>query len=112
MIERYEQRQIVLNEKEMYRELFNKRNILLINHYKTPVFTIPEKTDLSRIQVTEHIWTVGDRYSKLASIYYGDPRDWWIIAKYNKKPTEAHVKLGDVVLIPTPITEVLRVMRG
>lgn len=112
MINRYEERQVVLNEKEMYTDLFNKRNVLFIRHYKSPTFTFPEKIDLARIQIIEHIWSVGDRFSKLANLYYGDPRDWWVIAKYNKKPTEAHIKNGDVISIPTPISEVLRVIRG
>mgnify|MGYP003344114216 CR=1 FL=1 len=38
---------------------------------------------------------------KLADEYYGDSRDWWIIAKYNLKPTEAHIQIGDIIEIIT-----------
>jgi hypothetical protein len=60
----------------------------------------------------EHIWVVGDKFYKLADRYYGDSRDWWIIAKFNNKPTESHVKIGETLLIPTPVQEALNVMKG
>ena len=44
---------------------------------------------------------------KLASKYYDDPTMWWVIAFYNQKPTEFHLKLGDLVYIPVPLETVL-----
>jgi hypothetical protein len=32
---------------------------------------------------------------------------WWLIGWYNQKPTEAHFKIGDTVLIPLPLEEIL-----
>ena len=29
---------------------------------------------------------------------------WWIIARYNNKPTDAHYTVGDEVLIPGPFS--------
>ena len=48
-----------------------------------------------------------DKYYKLANQFYGRPGLWWIIALYNKKPTEGHLRRGDIVEIPTPIELVL-----
>jgi len=58
--------------------------------------------------VATHYWTVGDHYWKLASKYYGDPSAWWVIGWFNQKPTEAHVKTGNLVLIPTSLEDVYR----
>ena len=54
-----------------------------------------------------HIWNTGDRFSKLAAEHYGDPTLWWVIAYFNKKPTDGHVKVGDQILIPEDISLVM-----
>jgi nucleoid-associated protein YgaU len=55
---------------------------------------------------------MGDKYYKLADAFYGDSRDWWVIAKFNQKPTESHVKIGDIILIPKPLSVILNYLRG
>ena len=40
------------------------------------------------------MWKLGDRFYKLADQYYGDPTLWWIIAWYNRMPTESHAEGG------------------
>ena len=60
---------------------------------------IKEKTGKKKL----HIWKTGDRYYKLAAAYYGRPQLWWVIALYNQKPTEGHLKIGDVIKIPTSL---------
>ena len=57
---------------------------------------------------TSHTWKLGDRYYKLAYEHYGDPEVWWVIAMYNKKPTEAFVNVGDRIYIPKPIDIVIQ----
>jgi len=108
---RYDMRRIVRNVTKEWRDYFKKREVPFIRHYTTPVLHHVEKKDLSRIDTISIIWKVGTRYSKLAEKYYQDARLWWVIAQYNLKPTEAHVRVGDVIQIPTPIEEVLKVMR-
>ena len=49
-------------------------------------------------------------YYKLADKYYGSAEYWWIIAWFNKKPTENHIKVGDVVLVPTPLMEIVNII--
>ena len=53
---------------------------------------------------------MGDRYYKLAASFYGDARYWWIIAWFNKKPTESHIKVGDIIRIPTSLGDILAAM--
>lgn len=112
MINRYLNRRIFNNTSEMYESLFLKRNVKFINHYNTPLYQFPDENEIKTLKIIEHIWSVGDRFYKLADKYYGDPKDWWVIAKFNNTPTESHLRIGDIVLIPTPIQQVISVMRG
>ena len=107
-VSRYMGRRKVSNAHEMYREHLEIRGRTHIRHFTTPMLRYP--TDLEKqnnITAVGHIWKTGDRYYKLANTQYGDPRYWWVIAWYNKKPTEAHVNLGDSIYIPTPLHSVL-----
>jgi hypothetical protein len=35
------------------------------------------------------------------------PTYWWVIAQYNKKPTESQLSPGDIVYIPIPLEKIL-----
>lgn len=112
MINRYKNRKIVKNNSEAYAQILQKRNIKILNQYSTPNFTYVDSTQISELEIIKHVWKEGDRYSKLAEQYYGDAKDWWVIAKYNLKPTESHVEVGDSIDIPLPLEKVLRYMTG
>jgi nucleoid-associated protein YgaU len=95
------------NQSELYEEFFEERGLTRITHYRTPKW--PPLTAKIRSQFVRirHSWKLGDRYWKLASKHYGDPKLWWVIAWYNEKPTEAHVKTGATIMIPKPVDRVL-----
>jgi nucleoid-associated protein YgaU len=86
-ISRYDIRGVVANDNQGYQE-----DIL----------------DLNIVAVT---WKRGVSLSKIAAKQYGDPKLWWVIAWYNKKPTDAHYKLGDKVYVPKPLETILRQFR-
>jgi len=105
---RYKNQEIFVNMTDAYKRYLKKtRGIEKIKQYNTPTFRHPSVNDIEKLNVITHIWGTGDRYFKLADEYYHDPELWWIIALYNQKPTEFHLKLGDVVYIPTPLESVL-----
>ena len=112
MINRYKTRTIVKNDKETYSEIFRNRNVKHILQYTSPNFTYINAKQFANLNIVEHVWKEGDRYYKLAEKYYGDPQDWWIIAKFNLKPTESHVTVGDILQIPLPLNKVLEYMKG
>ena len=105
-------RGVVRNKEEIYKETFRKRGVNHIDHYPTAQMYHPVAKDLANIESIKHIWKVGDRYSKLAYEFYGDPRLWWVIAWYNQLPTESHVSLGDIIYIPTPFDKILALIGG
>lgn len=112
MINRYKNRYVFKNDLDQYSNYFKDRNVNHIEHYSTPRFTYLSAEEYSNIQIIKHVWKEGDRYYKLAEKYYGDAADWWIIAKFNLKPTESHIELGDIIQVPTPIDVVLEYMSG
>lgn len=102
---RYRNRSVFANSDDLYDELLEVRGVERIQQYTTV-----ENLDLTKIgniKTIPHTWKTGDRYFKLANQYYGRPELWWIIALYNKTPTESLLKRGNVILIPTPVEQIL-----
>tara|TARA_R110002110_G_scaffold260645_1_gene476448 strand:+ start:436 stop:783 length:348 start_codon:yes stop_codon:yes gene_type:complete len=96
---------------EEYTEFFEKKDTNIIRHYKTPIFSKITKRQRRSLSKILHIWKTGDKLHKLAAKHYGNPRLWWIIAWYNMAPTEAHIKAGRKIYIPTPLERVYSVLR-
>ena len=107
---RYSSRMKFLNDQESYDEIFEARDVPYIKQYGTPRLRSPSVAARSQFSTVQHVWKVGDRYYKLAIKYYKDPQYWWVIALYNKKPTEGHLRVGDLIIIPLPLQNVLRSM--
>lgn len=112
MINRYKDRRIVKNTLDQYSKVFKDRNVNFIQHYVSPKFNFLTAEQYSNIRVINHFWKEGDRFYKLSEKYYDDPTDWWVIAKFNLKPTESHVQVGDIIKIPIPLDLVLEYMTG
>ena len=105
---RYFNQRVFLNDKEAYQRYLKKtRGMRQITQYGTPKFRYPSVLDRGNFESVNHIWGTGDKFYKLAAKYYDDPSMWWVIAFYNQKPTEFHLKLGDLLYIPIPLETVL-----
>jgi hypothetical protein len=105
---RYNNYKILNNSSKYYQFLRKKRNgIKNIQQYETPVLYHPDMIDRASLNTTTHVWTVGDRYYKLADQFYGDPTLWWIIAWYNGRPTESDCLPGDLLTIPLDTESIL-----
>ena len=104
---RYGRRNKIRNVYPQYSRFLDKRGRFGITHFSTPVSKKIDYSELEHLNVVSHIWTVGDRFYKLAHHYYGNSTVWWIIAQLNQKPTEAHCQLGDPIRIYMPLQEVL-----
>ena len=104
---RYYSRPVVRNSTDNIKDKLEKNKLKYIEHFSTPQLSHPGVEDMSHINTVSHIWSSGDKYYKLANTYYGQTTLWWVIAWFNKKPTEAHLKLGDVIQIPVPLESIL-----
>ena len=106
---RYDNRFVAVNKNPLYQKyLKDSRGLPQIQQYSTPQFNHPSVAQIRGMRVISHTWKLGDRYYKLAHEHYGDSEMWWVIALFNKKPTEAHVKAGDTIYIPGPIEIVVQ----
>ena len=108
---RYFGRRRKTTKEKMHKELLDKRGVKHIKHYTTPVLSHPTVEERSKYTQELHVWSVGDRYYKLAHKHYGDSKYWWVIAHWNLKPTEGHLNLGDAVRFPGPINVVLNILK-
>jgi len=106
---RYGERDLYLTTRDgIYKEIFDKRDLGGIVHWSTPRMNYPTVSDMTALNVVKHTWREGDRYWKLAAKHYNNaPNLWWVIAWFNKAPTEGHLQIGDIVYIPSPIERVL-----
>ena len=110
-ISRYDDRKIFENDVEMYQSFCEQRGKKSIVHYATPELTYPTVEQTASLQLIGHVWQLGDKLYKLADSYYSDPTLWWVIAWFNQRPTESHIKINDVISIPLPLDKILRYLR-
>jgi len=94
-------------EEEVHEKLLEDRGINEIRFYPAQTMPSVKGVRFRNLKTISHTWKLGDRYWKLADQHYGDGRLWWVIAKFNYRPTESHVKAGDKLLIPSPLSDVL-----
>ena len=106
---RYNKRRIFSNSSldYVFSDIFRKRNARSITQYETARLNYPVPSQIQELKTEIIVWTVGEKYFKLANQYYGDPAYWWIIAWYNEKPVEANIKAGDRISIPLPLELIL-----
>jgi len=109
---RYDGKRHLENKEDQYEELLEERGVPFIRQYGSANMTHPTAEQRRQLTRIGHVWKVGDRFYKLAHKHYGDAKYWWVIAWYNKKPTESHLKIGDVIKIPMPLYKVLEFMRN
>jgi len=105
MPSRYNTISIGINSTEKYSDFFKERNVNFIRQYFTPRLRHLTSGEISQLNIISHVINIGDRYSKLSEKYYGDPTLWWLIAWFNRKPTDAHLRVGAVVEIPLPLNK-------
>lgn len=95
--------------KNKIEEFLNDRNLESIVIFENYIFNISgNKEDF---QYIEHVWSRGDRLYKLSQKYYGNINFFWVISLFNKKPTDADYKYGDIVYIPVNLSDFLREVR-
>jgi len=110
MTSRYENRRVFTNNLKQYKEYLEERGQSFLTQYTTPNLKHPAREDVLSLTLIPHTWTYGDRFYKLAHQYYSDVNLWWLIAWYNKTPTEFHLKPGDLIRIPTPLQTIIDIL--
>jgi len=104
---RYNGRDKAINKAEMYEKLLKQRGTQKILQYTTAQLKFPNEEEFNAIRTTEYVWKMGDKFWKIAYDHYGDTQLWWLIAQFNRKPTEGHMSPGDVLKIPIDLSVIL-----
>ena len=107
MADRNEKREILINKSHLYEKKAKEKNINFFRQYGSLKFNALTPKDVESLTVVDHIWKVGDRYHKLAYKYYGSNDLWFLLAWFNKKPTEHHIAEGNTIHIPLPLERAL-----
>tara|TARA_R100001082_G_scaffold110731_1_gene91524 strand:+ start:69 stop:407 length:339 start_codon:yes stop_codon:yes gene_type:complete len=107
MPSRYAGTKKFINNSQVYEYIFEDRGVKQIQQYGTRHLRYPTKSQVSQLDIVAHRWHYGDMYYKLAFENYGDSSLWWVVAFFNQRPTEAHVRFGSIIYIPHPIERVL-----
>ncbi len=94
----------------MYKDILDARNKRHVVQYRTPVFKELTNTDRLSLESYRYKWKTGDAFWRLSSQVYGDPQYWYVIASFNRKPTEAHIEPGDIILIPISLLDALELI--
>lgn len=107
MVSRYEDKEVGINATDRYKEIFRKRKVNYIRQFFTQELKHPTEEQIQNLSIIDHTWKEGDRFFKLAHQYYGDSTMWWVIAWFNRTPTESHADLGDTIHVPLPLERIL-----
>lgn len=110
MASRYKNREVYENREDVHEEMRERRGVKKIDHYASPEFKSLTPEEYSQLSTVTHTWVVGDRFYKLSHKHYGTTKYWWLIAKFNARPTESHVKIGDKIDIPLPLDRALALL--
>jgi len=102
MASRYNDRKIFRNDDPIYSEMLEDRKLRYFRQYDSPRFKALTPARLRKLTLIQEPWGESSRLSNLAAKHYGDPTYWWVIARFNNKPTDAHFKTGEIVRIPIP----------
>ena len=96
---RYRSNRQALLDSPIYSDVFEKRGVKFLRIFRTKTFSGLEDLEF---EVSEtHTWSFGDTLFRLSYKFYVTYEYWWTISLVNNKPTDAHFKLGDEVLIIT-----------
>jgi len=107
---RYLTRMTAINEEEQYLKMLDDRGVTSVRQYRTLEKEVYEDDVYESIETVNHVWKYGDMYWRLANTFYGDSTYWWVIASFNKRPTESHNKIGDTLKIPINLADALQVV--
>ena len=107
---RYTKTCFIINEDNYYEPLRKKHDTGKVRHYATPRMYYPTIKERASTKTSKHIWKLGDRLFVLADNYYGDTRFWWVIAWWNRYPTEAHMAPGTLLDIPINLEDALKIL--
>jgi hypothetical protein len=99
---RYQYTDLIELTAQMRPGIFYRRGLTTVRQYARLKFNSPDAEDdeTTAIETYERVMATGERMSKWAHEFYGSAEYWWVISWYNKRPTDSHIQLGEIISIP------------
>ena len=107
MKNRYTNTRLFNNTNVLFADEFEDRGVKYIRQYTTTPYKELTEDQKGSLVAKKVEWQNADRLDKIAAREYNNSEYWWIIARYNGKPTDAHFRPGDELLVPHPLTLIL-----
>tara|TARA_R100000008_G_C3527381_1_gene137328 strand:- start:177 stop:509 length:333 start_codon:yes stop_codon:yes gene_type:complete len=107
---RYLGRKTGINKNKLHKKKLEKRGVKNITQYKTPSFSPTTDAEMFSLDLHYYAWGAGDSFWKLSAAFYGDPQYWWVIAAFNRTPTESMIEVGSTIAIPIELSQALQVV--
>lgn len=107
---RYKKKYIITNQSQYYAPLRKSRDLKKLKQYGTIPMQNPSVSQRAQVKTVEHLWSYGDRLYKIAHMFYGDSRYWWVVAWWNGYGLEADIKTGAVISVPVNIEDALKAL--
>lgn len=107
---RYTKNQTIVTDDTYYKNLLESRDSKNIFHYKLRNYASLTPDLINSITYVQDIWKEDSKLYKFSHKYYGSLEYWWVIGAVNRKPTDAHWKIGEKVYIPTDIQTLIQII--
>ena len=111
MASRYSDRRIFRNDDTIYQDMLENRALKFFRQNESAHYKPLSAARMRKLTQVQEVWDTATRLSNLAAKHYGDPTYWWVIARFNNKPTDAHFSVGEPVRIPLPRELILKYYR-
>jgi len=100
------------NSNDLYRDKFKDKQLKYIEQYKTTTFNQITEEMLEDVRFFNYAWSVGDTWQYVADQFYDSPKEWKVLALFNKLPTELHISVGDIIRLPYSLDELKSAILG
>lgn len=107
MFKRYENTQLLRNNSNIYKQMFNQKKIKNLLQYSTFDFGELKNLENYNLEIITHEVQPQDRLYTISQKYYGSPEYSWLICYTNKKSNELLINTGDLLLIYVPLETLL-----
>jgi hypothetical protein len=97
----------MINYNELYKKYFNSKSNPFVEHYVTPDYSRFDDDFIKNLDTIKYTWKSGDSWWKISQAFFGRPSYGWILGLLNRKPMEWMVTVGDTIIVPRAIEDII-----
>jgi hypothetical protein len=112
MSSRYTNTRKIINNTDLYKQVFRDKKIKNITQYSTYNFGNLQNIDEYNLETVFHEVQPFEKLYMISQKYYGSPEYGWLICYTNKISNEMLIQDGQGLLIYLPLISVLELVNG